>query len=142
VPESQIIPGGFLVSRRDPSALLDPIDESLNQVSIFVDVPIIVSLFFAIRSRRDLSLRTGCLNRPDKFIAVIALIRDHMLGLDSIDQSGPLRDIGDLPTGDDQPHRVAQSIDSDVDLGPETTTRSAQRLIVVYPFFSRLAVPD
>jgi hypothetical protein len=58
-----------------------------------------------------------------------------MLGPDARDRRAALGHVGDLPAGEDQPHRVARRIDGDVDLGPEATPRSAQGLVVVYPFF-------
>ena len=59
-----------------------------------------------------------------------------MIGLDPGHPRDPLRDLGDLPAGEDQSRRMAQGVDGDVDLGPKAATRSAQRLVVVYPFFS------
>src|SRR5271155_24317 len=69
-------------SRRDPTALLDPVDERLDQITILVSVAVIVALRLPVRSRRNHRPCPGGLDRADQLIAVIALVRDHMTGTD------------------------------------------------------------
>jgi hypothetical protein len=99
-------------------------------------VAALLPLLLTVGSRRDHRLGPAGPDRPDQRVAVVALIRDHVLGLDARDQRGALDDVGDLPAGGDQPDRVAPRIDGDVDLGPEAAPRPAQRLILAYPFFA------
>jgi hypothetical protein len=70
-------------------------------------VAVVVALLLAVRSRRDHRLGAAGLDRLDQLVAVVALIRDYVPGLDARDQRTALGDVGGLAAGEDQPDRVA-----------------------------------
>src|SRR5262249_9048044 len=68
-------------------------------------------------------------------IAVIALVGDGRPGLEALEPGGALTDIRRLAGREEEPHRVAQGIDDDGDLGAESAARSPPGLLVGPPFF-------
>lgn len=109
--------GEFVVTRCQPPKLFEPIEESLDQIACLVPVPVDVTLLITIAARRNDGLRAGRFDGCDQGVAVVALVRDDCFGGDGVDERRSLRDIGDLPAGQDQAQRIAQRIDAGVNLG-------------------------
>ena len=123
-PRSELV-----VARREAPELFEPVEESLDEVSRFVAVPVGMALGRAVASRRDDGLGAGSLNRFDKSVAVVSLVGDDSSGRNGLDQRGPLRDVRFLPASQDQAQRVAEGVDTGVDFGGQPTPRAADRLI-------------
>ena len=117
--EPQEISGRLLIPRRHPTILLEPIDESLRKVALFINSLIILSLENPILLRRDHRRRPTGLNRSDKIISIICFICDHRIGIMTFDQWHALVDVGLLAAGQDELDGVPQAVDRDVQLGPE-----------------------
>jgi len=121
--------GKFVVSGCDAAELLETIEESLDEVSCLVAVPVDFALGVAIASRWDDRFGTGSLDDVDQGITVVTFVGDNRAGLDCLNQGSPLRDIGHLAGGQNQTNRVAQGIDTSMNLGGQPAPRATDRLI-------------
>ena len=86
----------FVVPGCDTAELLETIEESLDEVSCLVAVPVDFAFGVAIASWWDDRLGTGGLDDVDQGIAVVTFVGDDGAGRDGLNQSSPLRDIGNL----------------------------------------------
>jgi hypothetical protein len=121
--------GKFVVSGCDTAELLEAIEESLDEVSCLVAVPVNISLGVAIASRWDYRFCTGGLDDVNQGIAVVALVGDDGAGRDCLNQGSALRDIGNLASRQDQTNRIAECIDTCMNLGGQPAPRATNRLI-------------
>lgn len=92
-----------------------------------VAMPVDISLGFAVAARWDIGQCLGRFDRFDELVAVVAFIGRDCGGGDVRKQGG--RHISDLATGQDQTQRIAQGIDTGVNLGGQSATRPTDRLI-------------
>ena len=76
----------FVVARGDASELLDTTEETLNEVSVLVDVAIESSLIDSVGPRRDDSLAALCSDGLDKGVRIVTLVRDDKFGWLILDQ--------------------------------------------------------
>jgi hypothetical protein len=79
--------------REDAPILLDLIDEAFNQVSLAVQMRVILTLLAPIDSRRDHRLRCLSFNQSDEVCRVVAGISDQDLERDACDECLGLRDV-------------------------------------------------
>lgn len=121
--------GKFVVSSCDTAELLEAIEESLDQVSCLVAVPIDFALSVAVASRWDDRFGTGSFDDIDQSVAVVPFVGDNCTGRDCLNQGGPLRDIGNLAGRQDQTNRIAKGIDTSMNLGGQPAPRTTDRLI-------------
>lgn len=107
----------FVVSGCDTPELLEAIEESLDEVSRLVAMPVDFALGVAIASRRDDRLSAGGNDDVGQGIAVVASVGDDGGGRDCLNQRRPLCDIGHLAGRQDQANWVTQGIDTSMNLG-------------------------
>src|SRR5438309_656916 len=117
--EPQEVATRLVVPGRHPAILLDPVDETLRQIPLLIEMLVVLSLENPILLRRDHRLRPTRLDRRDEFIPVIPLIRDHRTGIMTRNQSLALVDVRLLAPGQDELDGVPQAVYGDVQLGPE-----------------------
>ena len=96
------------ISRCDTTPLLDLEDCGFNQMPLFVEVLIIFTLLLSVLARRDdgvYASRRGCFHN---LIAVIPLVRNQVLRLDSFDKRICLAAIcpGSLCSNDSERHTM------------------------------------
>src|SRR5947209_4524000 len=65
------------------------------------------------------------------------LIAEHIFAGKTANQFLSLANIVELPWGQDEAHRIAESVNADVDLGAQAAARTPDRLIFVPPFGRR-----
>lgn len=120
--------GEFVVARSDASELLDATEETLDQIAIFVEMPIERTRAEPIGTWRDHGLTALRGNLCDEDIRVVPLVGDdEACGL-ILDQRGGLVDIGDLSARENDPQRIAQGIDGHMQLGGQSAPRAADFL--------------
>lgn len=97
--------GKFVVSGCDTLELLEAIEESLDEVSCLVTMPVDFALGIAIASRRDDRVGAGGLDDLDQSVAIVTFVSDDSSGRDCLNQGSPLRDIRppDRPSGSGEP---------------------------------------
>lgn len=121
--------GKFVVSGCDTAKLLEAIEESLDEVSCLVAMPVDFAFGVAIASRWDDRFGTGGLDDVDQSIAVVTFVGDDGAGRDCLNQGSTLRDIGNLAGCQDQTNRVAKCIDTNMNFGGQPAPRATDRLI-------------
>ena len=108
--------------------MLDLVDETLNQMTLFVEMFIILTLLFPICSRRDHYFRLALCNSVKKILGIVGTISDQTLKLISCHQIFCLCDVVALPTSQHKTQRVAQRIHTYVDFGAEAASAASQCL--------------
>ena len=126
--------GQFVVTGGEATKLLQPIEESLDEVSGLVAMPVDVALREPMASGRNDGLSARGFDGRDQRIAVVSLVGNNRSGWDGCHEGRALRDIGDLAAGEDQSNRITQCIDRRMDLCGQPTPRSADRLIATVFF--------
>ncbi len=101
--------GEFVISRGEAAELFETIEESLDEISRLVAMPVDFAWRISVAARWDDGLSTGSLN--------------------DLNQGGALGDVGHLASGQDQPNGITQRIDTGMDLGGQPAPRAADRLI-------------
>jgi len=120
--------GELVVTRGDASELLDAVEETLDQIAIFVDVPIERAGCKPMGTRGDnrlAALRSDCF---DEGIRVVTFVGHDEFCRLILDQCLGLLDIRDLSRRENNPQRIAQGIDRNMPLGRQSTTRAADVL--------------
>ena len=133
--EPQEVPSRLLIPRRHPAILLDQVDEPLHLVPFLIEMFIIGPRPLPVRLGRDHRVGPAPLDPSHRLIAVIPLVGDGRPGIEALEQGRALTDIRRRAGREDEPHRVAQGIDDDADLGAESAARSPRGLLVGPPFF-------
>ena len=121
--------GEFVVSGCDTAELLETIEKSFDEVSRLVSMPIDFALGVAVASRRDDGLGAGRLDGFDQSVAVVAFVGDDRAGGYRLDQGRALRDVSDLAGGQNQSNGIAKSVDTGMNFGRQSASRTADRLI-------------
>ena len=126
--EAEISLGELVESRENAPVMLDLVDQAFHQMTLFVEMSIIVVLLLASSTRRNDWLGTAVQDNLTKWIGIIGHVGNHILTFVTGEQSLCLSDIMTLPAGQCKPQRIAQCIDVDMDLGAESASAAAQRL--------------
>lgn len=88
--------GQFVVTGGEATKLLEPIEESLDEVSRLVAMPVDVALREPMASGRNDGLSARGFDGRDQRIAVVSLVGHNRSGWDGRHEGRALRDIGDL----------------------------------------------
>lgn len=113
--------------------MLDFVDEALDEVTFLVAILVVGDLLRSRSEGGDNSLGTES-EKSSELIGVVGLIGNDVTGDKAVDQGFSLRAVVDLASRRDQAQGVAQSIDSDVDLGGQAAARAPDRLLLEPPF--------
>ena len=124
----------LLVSRSDAAKLLEPIEESLDKVSGLVTMPIDGTLRGSITPRGNNCLGASFLDDVDQLVTIVAFVGHDSTGVDVLNERSTLCDICDLAPGENQPQRIAQRIDTGMNLGGQSAPRATDRLIATVFF--------
>jgi hypothetical protein len=119
--------------------MLDFIDEPLDQIAVPVDVRVIGDCLRARPAWRDHGFSTGIGNAGTKAIGVVTLVGEQVLETKAFDQAFGLDDVVDLAWRQDEPNRIAESVNADVDFGTQAAARTPDRLIFASPFLAPAA---
>ena len=108
--------------------MFDASEEALDQIAVFVEMAIEVSLSQAIGTRRDNGLRTGRFDFRDEVIGIVALVGDDGLCWQVLHGLGRTVDVGNLPRRENDPQWIAQGIDHHMQFGRQAAPRTADFL--------------
>ena len=125
----------FVVSSGDAAEMFDAREETLDQIAVFVELAIEVSLSQPIGTRRDNGLSPRGLDARDEVIGIVSLVGDDGLCRQVLDGLGRTVDVGNLSRRENDPQRIAQGIDHYVQLGRQSSPRTADFLTT--GFFGR-----
>jgi hypothetical protein len=105
--------------------MLDFIEETLDQVALFIEMGIIFTLFFPILTRWDHDLRLFFEDNLDETIRIIGSIRNHPLKFQVCYQLFRLSNVVPLSAGQNKAQWIAQSINIRMDFCREPSSASA-----------------
>ena len=118
--------------------MLDFVDEALNQMALFVQMTVMLTLLVTARRRGNDRLSTTLNNDMKEVEGIVSSVGDDVVGTEVLDEGLCLGDVVALATCQSETQRIAQAIDADVNLGAEATTTSSQRLLsLAAAFFGR-----
>ena len=120
--------GEFVIARGDASELLDPAEETFDQVAVLVDVAIEESLIESVGARRDDRLAALSSDGLDKGVRIVPLVRDDKFGWLILDQRFRLLDVGNLSCRENHAQGIAQGIDRHVQFCRQTSPRATDFL--------------
>lgn len=131
----------FFESGKETPVMLDFVEETFDQMTLLVQMVIILPLFFAILARWDHRFCFFVCNQAQEFIRVIRAIGDDPRKIKRRNQVVRLGDVMALPAGQQKAQRVAQGIYTGVDLGAEPAPTAPERLVFLpTAFFDTPAV--
>jgi hypothetical protein len=125
----------FFKSRKETPVMLDFVEETLHQMSLFVPMLVIFTLLFAVFSGRDHRLCFLLSDLLQKGIRVIGTVGNRTLELIACNQIFSLRDIMPLPSSQKKAQWIAQSIYNGMDFGAEPASASTKGLRLLAPVF-------
>lgn len=108
--------------------MLDLVDETLYQMTFFVEVLVILSALLSILARRNDNFRFFVNNRLDEIVGIIGTVSDYSLKVIAGDQCFCLRDVMSLTSGQTKAQWVAQSVYIHVNLGAKPTPAASKGL--------------
>jgi len=113
--------------------MLDLVDEALDAVAQAVGVRVVGDLGRAPPQRWDHGVDLGLGEMCSEAIVVVALVGDQADEREPVDQGEGLGRLVHLSCRQDQPKRMAEGIDGDVDLGAQAAARAADGLTLRPP---------
>jgi len=137
VNAGQEVPGEFVVSGCDRPELFEFGEEILDEMAFFVEVPVELARHAPVGFWWDDDTLAGLLERfDDALVRVIGLIGDQLLGFERRYEVVGARQIMRLSAGQMEPGRIAERIDSGVDLRAQPAAGSSDRLILTGFFWA------
>ena len=130
--EGEEVASGFVIAGRDPSALLEPREESLDVISLAVQLLVVRALNFAIPLGRNDGLTSLIVDRLQHLVAIVALVGEDVFRNQSLQQRRGLSDVVRLAGREQKPHRVAETVAGRVDLRSESAARPTELLIPTF----------
>ena len=118
-------------ARKDPTVVLQLVDEALHQMPLAIPMAVILSLLFRSRMRWDHRF-CSALNHPfNQLLPSIAPISDHPLEAQSCQQGWRVRTVVALTCCQEQAQRIAQPVHQNMQFGAEAASASSQRGITI-----------
>lgn len=108
--------------------MLDFVEETLDQMSFFVEMMIVIPLIFAVPPRRDHRYGFFFRNLLQELFRIVRAIRNDALKFKVFDQVSCLSNVMSLSTGQEKAQGIAQCIYAGVDLGAEPATAASKCL--------------
>ena len=122
----------LIVASGDTAKLLDPAEESLNEVSTFVTMLVEFTLNAAIAARRDNGLNVRGVQIINDSIAVVGLVRTDRTGFQSQQERQGFGAVAGLSTRQMKSGQGTQSFNHGMDLRAQSATGTSERLIAVF----------
>ena len=103
-------------------------DEAFHQMTLPVQMPVIVGGFLAVRAGRNDRHHTQFQDVLAKLLGIVPFVGQYVLASITGDQLLRLGDVVLLPSGQDESQGVAQAVHAHVNLGAEPAAAPAQGL--------------
>ena len=128
VQEAQVSGVQLLKPGEYPAIVLDLVDEAFHQMTLPVQMPVIVGGCLAVRAGRNDRHHTQFQDVLAKLLGIVPLVGQYVLASITGDQFLRLGDVVLLPPGQDESQGVAQAVHAHVNLGAEPAAAPAQGL--------------
>ena len=126
--EAQVSGVQLLKPGEYPAIVPDLVDEAFHQMTLPVQMPVIVGGFLAVRAGRNDRHHTQFQDVLAKLLGIVPLVGQYVLASITGDQLLRLGDVVLLPSGQDESQGVAQAVHAHVNLGAEPAAAPAQGL--------------
>jgi hypothetical protein len=146
VDKSQVVSGGLLKAREDPTKLLELVEKALDEVTLFVEVVVVVALFKPIGFGWYYCLSIHGFYLRYYRITVVTLVGNHSLDLfdllltPALQQGFSLGHIVAVSACQGQFDGIAEGIGSSVDFGAEPPFTPPEGFFRLIPPFT--AAPE
>jgi len=136
VDEGEIACGGFVVSRREASGVLEPVEATLDPVAQGIDEVVDGDLEFAASAHGNDGNAASFLDVGAHAVGIIALVGDEhfRVGRFGIHHEVVALVVRDFSTGDFRRGREPLGVGPEVDLRGEATLRAAETFFLSPPF--------
>ena len=126
--EAQVSGVQLLKPGEDPAVMLYFVDEAFDQMTLPVQMPVIVGGFLAVRAGRNDRSHAPLQNVLAKPLGIVPFVGQYVLASITGDQTLRLGDVVLLPAGQYESQGVAQAVHAHVNLGAEPTAAPSQGL--------------
>ena len=126
--ERFVAPVQLVVPGCDSAKVLYPTEETLDEVTPFIDVAIKGPRLDTVCSRRNHRLRTGPDDSVDQGLGVVGFVGGNRNGLDSLKQWLRFAHVGHLSGCQPPASEVTEGFDQGMDLRCQSATRPADGL--------------
>jgi hypothetical protein len=124
--------GEFIVARGDGPIVLDFVEESFDEISLAIERKIAIALHLTVGFWRDHRSDGPLSECVDQRIGVISLVANERTRIGIFEQRFRASQVMALPWRQHQVTGITQGIDERVDLGGQSSARSADRLRAVF----------
>ena len=129
------VSGELVVARGDASEVFEFVEEALDEVAPAIEAGIDRALRFAVALCRDVGNGAVCGQEFEDGVGIVTAVGNGIAGgLEAVDQGRDGGLVGGLAWREQQPDGQAVGIDHAVDLGAQSSTRTADGVIRA-PFF-------
>lgn len=129
------VPCELVVACGYAAEVLDLVEEALDQIALSVEFGIDRALPFAVALGRDVWARAMFGDHPQDGFGIVAAVGDGICGgPQAVEQGWDSRLVGSLARREQQADRQASGIDHGMQLGAQSSTRTADGVIRA-PFF-------
>lgn len=129
------VSGRFVVAGRDAAEVLQLVEEAFDEIALSIDCAVDRALNLAVTAGRDMSPPAAAFDQIDQGASIISAIGDEIAaGFDLFDQCRCHRLVRRLARRQNDSHRQARLVDDGIDLGAQSSTRTANGVIRT-PFF-------
>jgi hypothetical protein len=129
----------FLVTCRNPTIVLDLVDEAFDQVTLLVEGLVVRNSLRSRAAGRNHGFGAAFCDSGAKPVGIIALVGKHVFAGKAADESLGLANVVDLAWSQDEADGIAESVDADIDLGAQAAARTPDRLIFAPPLWAPAA---
>ena len=133
--KAQVARRQFVEARKDPTEMLDLVDETFNQMTLSVQPAVVVTRLLGTLVRRN-DHSCPLLDNPiDQRLSGVAPIGDDVVSAQTLQERLGLGTFVHLSRRQPHTQRIAQPIDGDMDFGAEPTATTPQRLLLLSAAF-------
>ena len=132
--EAEKVSGRLVVASGDPTKLLEPVEEELDEVPLLVEVCIEMAPNFALLAGRDDCLHSLGSDCRDDCVGIVALVGDEVVASRGFDERGRFDDIVDVSRREVEVGWITETVHESVDLGCSASARASNTLTLGPPF--------
>lgn len=127
--KAQVTGRQFVEARKDPTEMLDLVDETFDQMALTIQPSVVVTGLLGTLVRRNDGNRPLFNNPIDQRLSGVATIGNHVLSWQVCQQSVRLGTFMHLSRRQPYTQRITQAVHSDMDFGAKATPTTSQRLL-------------
>ena len=132
--EAKKVGGVLFVASGDAPIAIKLAEQVLDEVALFVNVTVDLSLHQSVRFRRNHGFHFFRFNCGEVRVRVVGLVGDEVFPLRLLDELGRFSAVVDVPRREVDVERITEPVNESVDLGRKTSARASNTSILGPPF--------